>query len=161
MIPASVILTNLSIEYSLHRRHPIWVFLTIPLQKKQKKNTNTKRSWTLLTMISSGLHRFHQCPIFYFTSSHQFKYWGKSRLISPGILTLVHFLCSLMYILIKANRTMGLWVILKGRPKVRCFAQLLQCWKHVQALSIQMAFKRIIVLNRMIRGHVNQVIFLN
>ena len=42
----------------------------------------------------------------------------------------------------------------------QCFTQLLHCWKHVEALSIQMAFKQVIDWNIMIRGHVNWVIFL-
>ena len=42
----------------------------------------------------------------------------------------------------------------------RCFTQLLHCKRHIETLSIQMAFKRVIALNRMIRSHVNLVICL-
>ena len=36
-----------------------------------------------------------------------------------------------------------------------CFTQLLQCQKHVEPLSIEMTFKRLVVWSIMIRGHVN------
>ena len=44
---------------------------------------------------------------------------------------------------------------------VRSYHPCNKHWKHVEAVSIQMTFKRVIVWNRMIRWHVSLVICLN